>query len=432
MQPSTAHRRLATISLLLALALVAGCSDATSPPGPTGPSIQVSVTTTGADLDPDGYILGITSNAGSKDERTTTRSLGVNETVVVSDVPGGEQLVWLDGLAANCKVRYPGPELSIARIAPGPAQSPPRLAISVTCVTRSIPPALAATQLFFVRGGQNYRTRADGTGLVALGPKLGPSDYAVWSPDGQSIAIQRDLQIYRARADGSDLVALGSGEQPAWSPDGQRIAFMRDGGIYIMDANGANVQRVATNPGGYYAPFWLPDGRRLMVRSGDVEAGTGQITVVTLDGATPPLLMPLPPNSWGHVWSPDGSRIAFTAGEWTGLVAVWTAASDGSDLRRLNNQYSGGLAWSPDGKQIAVSDRVAGIAVMNADGSGLRVLTSIGGYSVTWSPDGQAIAFDTGDLGCGRSCTPSVFYVTADGRTTGLLIENARLAQWRK
>lgn len=393
MQPSIGHGRVGTHSLLLALALAAACGDSTGPTGtpadtPARGSIQVLVTTTGADVDPDGYLLAI-------DDSAPTQPVGVNGTTVVRDVPAGTHTVWLKGIATNCMVtaRDPNNMYGVTPITLGAGGSP-SVAYSVSCFTRSIPPALGATQLLFVRDGQFYRVRADGTGLVML----------------------------------------GSGYDPTWSPDGQRVAFSRDFDLYVMDADGANVQRVGGNPGvGASWPTWSPDGRRLAynfvhIDGVEYEEVPQTTAVVSLDGASAPVIIP---HSYAPAWSPDGSRIAF--GVWgtvTGAgTGVWTVAPDGSDRRELLpgrdvNWAPAVPAWSPDGKRIAFAG-YDGITVMNADGSNRRVLFSVRGTAdrPAWSPDGQVIVFSVGN---------TVFYVTADGSTTGLLLENGNSPSWHK
>ena len=70
------------------------------------------------------------------------------------------------------------------------------------------------------------------------------------------LAFVRDGQIFRVRSDGTGLVQLtsdGMNSEPAWAPDGARIAFVREGAptpegwvtsdIYVMNADGSNVVR---------------------------------------------------------------------------------------------------------------------------------------------------------------------------------------------
>ena len=91
------------------------------------------------------------------------------------------------------------------------------------------------------------------------------------------------------------------------------------------------------------------------------------------------------------VWSPDGTKIAYSA---TGAVRLMNA--DGTNKTVLLNvgccisPYLG--SWSPDGtKMVIFSDRFDGnyeIYVMNSDGSNLTRLTSnsANDYSPSWSP----------------------------------------------
>jgi len=385
MQSSVGYCRIGAIPLLLALALGAGCGDSTSPdpyakaaPPSAPPAIDVlhvSLATTGVDLDPDGYSLVV--------DNDTRQSVRINDTVDVaapSRLPLGHWLR-LDGLAGNCVHDFGADVLDVSKQASA--------SITVSCFTRSVPAAFAATQLLFDRNNQMYRARGDGTGIVAL----------------------------------------GSGSYPVWSPDGQHIAFTRDGGIYVMDAAGANVRLVASGS----LPSWSPDGRRLAYHAND----NGWTMVVPVDGSTAPIPIAEPA---ALAWSPDGSRIALerVTGDWDyagpGEATVSVVDPDGSNPKVLArftvNDFTavGSLAWSPDGKHIALGNG-DGVLVMDADGSNLRKIGKLPVHDPVWSPDGQAIAFNAA---CWNPawCTPAVLYVTIDGSTTGLLIENAWHLSW--
>jgi hypothetical protein len=72
------------------VAFTVTCSN---PPPGTG-SVQVTATTTGASLDPDGYTVAV-DNAGA-------RPLPINGNISVGNLPAGSHTVRLNGLAANC------------------------------------------------------------------------------------------------------------------------------------------------------------------------------------------------------------------------------------------------------------------------------------------------------------------------------------------
>ncbi len=89
-------------------------------------------------------------------------------------------------------------------------------------------------------------------------------------------------------------------------------------------------------------------------------------------------------------WSPDGSRIAFTAIRSGDAPSIYVMNPDGSNRVRLTTSgYDYIPAWSPDGTKIAF-DRGTDVYVMNADGSNLRAVTTggqVSWYGVAWSPD---------------------------------------------
>jgi hypothetical protein len=71
---------------------LAACRDATDPPAPG--SIRVTVATSGADLDADGYFIVI--------DDTTRQALAVNESATLAVVGTGIRVVRLAGIATNC------------------------------------------------------------------------------------------------------------------------------------------------------------------------------------------------------------------------------------------------------------------------------------------------------------------------------------------
>jgi hypothetical protein len=83
------------------LALAAGCgADSTGPDGAVGDA-RIVTSTTGEDLDPEGYTLVANSEEA--------RPIGINDTVEASDLPPGRFVFELEDLASNCGVEGSNP-----------------------------------------------------------------------------------------------------------------------------------------------------------------------------------------------------------------------------------------------------------------------------------------------------------------------------------
>ena len=154
--------------------------------------------------------------------------------------------------------------------------------------------------------------------------------------------------------------------------------------------------------------------------------GTPEIYVMDADGTN---LVRLTTDAWVQIapatkvtslaWSPDGTRIAFTADR-AGDRRIFVMNADGTDLVRLTAHPAGNgaPAWSPDGRRLAFTSRRFGndeIFVINADGTELVNLThhSADDAAPAWSPDGHRIAFTSN-----RSGNNEIYMVNAvvDGR----------------
>src|SRR5712692_4651960 len=142
--------RVGACVLLVALAIA--CDDGLTPD--LG-QIEVTVTTTGADLDPDGYSLAIDGAAGLV--------IPVNTTKTVTRLSSGSHSVLLAGLAANCTVSGDNPRLVdtghglTAQVA---------FAVSCVAITGSVAVMVATTGVELDPDG--YMVRVDG----------GPGEYA--------------------------------------------------------------------------------------------------------------------------------------------------------------------------------------------------------------------------------------------------------------
>ena len=291
-----------------------------------------------------------------------------------------------------------------------------------------------------------YSINADGSDRQRLTYTSDDRD-PVWSPDGWSIAFTSDREgnylSLVTEIDGTDqsrVVDTGPGA-PVWSPGGAHIAFSCCPGylgyISVVDTGGAGFpRRLAETAGTDWDkdPVWSPDGTRMaLTRSVSAENELGFVDEIFLIDADGTNLMQVTHTDGGAygasfpVWSPDGTRIAFTrsrdldpAPNVSNIdVELLVVNSDGTDQSLVAQTYGDdhNPMWSPDGTRIAFhhsTQSTTKILVVNADGSDQRILARSRGeeWGPRWSPGGTRIAF-TGIAR--RGGVPSVFVVNADG-----------------
>jgi tol-pal system beta propeller repeat protein TolB len=236
-----------------------------------------------------------------------------------------------------------------------------------------------------------YVMRSDGTGAARVTDEGTVAFYVSMSPDGKRVAYaakmgEKKSDIFAAPLDGSGpkrLTEGGYNHTPAWSPDGRRIAFIsdRDGAgpqIYLMNADGSNQTRLTKDDTRDYNPAWSPDGKRITyyAERGDQK---DQVWVMNADGAEPKLLTAGVGHNIFPAFSSDGSRVVFTSKrEGDEFFHISSVKTDGADLKRLSEHEAFFARPSPDGKKIAFTAGrfpESAIYVMNSDGAGVVRLT---------------------------------------------------------
>lgn len=189
---------------------------------------------------------------------------------------------------------------------------------------------------------------ASGAGVTTRVTRGANAVAVSWAPDGVHLVYAADRED---RANGPIITVearprgrqqrVGWGYEPSWSPAG-RILFTRYMGpghanpaVFLMRADGSDARHVAEELW-YSAAPWSPNGRRFVARVfrddrygvAVVDVKSGRVrTIGDFDGHEP-------------IWSPDGRRIAFIAGD---AVTPWTISTikpDGRGRRELVNAGS--------------------------------------------------------------------------------------------
>lgn len=188
---------------------------------------------------------------------------------------------------------------------------------------------------------------ADGSQPGRLTDSPGYDAEATLSPDGRSIvftsARDGDLEIYSMDTGGGRVTRLthepGYDGGAFFSPDGKRIVYRRDApadaaamaryrellsrGLYapgtlelwVMDGDGGNKRQVTRLGAASFAPYFHPDGRRIIFASNhpDPKGRNFDLYLVGDDGSGLERVTSDPSFDGFPVFSPDGSRLVFAS-----------------------------------------------------------------------------------------------------------------------
>jgi Tol biopolymer transport system component len=423
------------VRIVLSLwALTSACES--HPTEPDTGALEVTISTTGHDFDPDGY--SVTVDGGSP------LAVPTNGSASIPDLAPGIHTVTLAGLAGNCALTTPAPlEVTV----PGAEGAAASVEITCTAIYTLAYQGESGVELTDA-AGTVLRTLVDGVPLA-------------WSPDGRLVAVVRRRGLFDQQSgvwlanvdDGSltqlaDLGLLMHIPVGVWSPDGRDLLLEISlggntcpGGLsrYPLDQSPSlrvysiTHERICRGDGGDRGqswPGWSPDAGQIVVHDGEQK----KTYVLSRDGTNQRLLA----NGVRPDWSPDGSAIAYVAPV-AGHRSLRLIAPDGSNDRPLTapaaNESDTDPAWSPDGSTEAfvrqglspdssVTDVHA--YVIDRDGANGRELgvLPVASFHPTWSADGLHLAY-SGEGG--------TYVVNVDG--SGFRLVTAQLfglpAQWR-
>ena len=241
----------------------------------------------------------------------------------------------------------------------------------------------------------------------AFNPKISPDGkrvvYEVQKTNWEENAFERNLWI--GDIAGGEAHALTTAKKsstnPEWSPDGKWIAFLSDRPaqiagtpdgkkqLYVISVEGGEAQQVTKAENDVSDFAWAPDSKRMAFSMTDPETKAmkdrkekyGEYSVVRGD------------YQMTHLWI-----VEFSSGS--------PAAVEPKRLTEGDESSVGDFSWSPDGTRIAfsaerdpdlISIGTADLYVVNVSDKAVKKIVSTAGpdRNPHWSPDGQKIAFET-------------------------------------
>jgi dipeptidyl aminopeptidase/acylaminoacyl peptidase len=241
----------------------------------------------------------------------------------------------------------------------------------------------------------------------AFSPKISPDGkrfvFELQTTNWEENAFERNLWIGDVATGESHALttAKKSSTSAAWSPDGKWIAFLSDRPgqiagtpdgkkqLYLISPDGGEAQQLTKVENDVNAFEWEPHAKRIVFSMTDPDPKTlkdrkekyGEYSVVHAD------------YQMTHLW----------------IIEIPAGMTPAGEPKRLTvgDKFSvGDFSWSPDGTRVAfsaqkdpdlISSETADLYVVTVENSAVKKLVSTPGPDTNpkWSPDGKKIAFET-------------------------------------
>jgi Tol biopolymer transport system component/DNA-binding winged helix-turn-helix (wHTH) protein len=285
--------------------------------------------------------------------------------------------------------------------------------------------------------------------LTQVGSPAGSHHAPSWSPDGRRIAFINfntlSPQVWSISMTGGELQSItkhGTGDKswPIYAPDGRSIYYNQGEAFWKTPVNfdsgavagepvkvadlGSTVIRNAT---------LSPSGRSIAYSasiSTDHLVSLPMLPLTNEPSGSPSFLTNQPGTR--HIapaFSPDGTKIAFSAQTRGNAVNLWTMDVAGANLTQVTTEGARFPSWFPDSKQLAfLSDRQGKRkywSIAAAGGNEQALFEIDGGENLRMSPDGSQVAFNVTKDGIINVAT-----VTVKGSELKQLTNDRELAGW--
>jgi dipeptidyl aminopeptidase/acylaminoacyl peptidase len=220
----------------------------------------------------------------------------------------------------------------------------------------------------FVRGGDLYSIRPDGSGQRQLTSGGDLDSAPLVSPDGKRVVFERraaagaPADLLSVRVLGGGLHALTSGaeddHQADFSPDGRTIVFVRDSGgpttkedLYSMRASGRGLARLTRTGVDEFKPRWFAGG--IVFSRGESSEGPAayaDVYTMRANGTRVKSLVAGVGSAYVEDVSPDGHSLLFRRDQ--GLWSKRIGPGRARKLAQLPDGSETNGVFSSDGRKV--------------------------------------------------------------------------------
>ena len=244
-----------------------------------------------------------------------------------------------------------------------------------------------------------------------MNPRYLSTGHLLYSTPGGLMAVTFDLE--RLEVTGVPLPVLDGIRTETYGA--AQYAISNDGLLVFVPGQSAavgspawvdrhgKVERLPFRPESYGSFRISPDGTKLAI---SVLGATNQIWIFDLLGKGEPQRFSTEENEQHPVWSPDGTRIAFSGLENGNVNIFWRPADRSRERERLikkDSVLSPG-SWSPDGQLLALVEQTPSsldISILNLKTRELQpfLASRFIEWGPAFSPDGRWIAYTSDESG---------------------------------
>lgn len=274
---------------------------------------------------------------------------------------------------------------------------------------------------------QFARTYNQNTNVILTAPaSTSGNTFWKWRVDGVDMTTSQSMTVTMDAAHTATAIYFTPTPPPPPTPvpgaGAQPIAFVKAGSspnsgldLFLTNVDGTNVVNLTDTPGNDELPVWSPDGTRLAytcMRQPDGSiALPRRICVRNADGTGFVVLSNTLADDYGPAWSRDGSQIAFTSSNSpTSQTLLSFMNADGTGRFQFLFSGASNPDWSPD-TWTFVFQAFNSIWTHNRlTQTSLRLTNGTNDSRPRYSPDGSKIVFESF-----RHGQPEIYVMNSDG-----------------